>query len=275
MRRTIRAVVFLGALTWAAQVMAQMAEFPQEVPRGGTWEVGTGIGYSVGSYGTPFDTTAIEVPLDVSMQFERLRLEAIVPYLHIEGPYVSEGGVVVPGGGTRSGLGDAKVSVAWLFYRSGRTGLEVQGGVKFPTADSELGTDKVDYSAQANIYHVIPGGFFLFASAGYHWLGDYPAFPLDDGVFGVAGISYALGEVTSLGLTVLYHQKYLRSMDDLLTVTPSASWTLTSNVRLIGFGIWGLSDSSPDYGNGLRLVFIMTTDRAAFAVSQGRVSPTR
>jgi hypothetical protein len=253
MVRTIGAVVLSGTIAWTSQVMAQIAEFPQEVPPAGTWEIVTGLNYSVGSYGTPFDTTVIEAPVNLSLQLDRLRFDATIPYMRAEGPDAVVGGAVVPGSGTRSGLGDLKGGAAWLFYRGARTGVEIQGNVKIPTAGSDLGTDKVDYGAGANIYHLVSSGVFVYGSVGYHWLGDYLGVTLLDGVFGRAGASFRTSERTSLGVMLMYRQKYRDDLTDRLNVMPSISWDVTPRFRMTGFGLVGLTESSPDYGFGLRL----------------------
>src|SRR4029453_13325501 len=122
-----------------------------------TWEASVGADYSVGDYNAGDDTTVLSVPFVLRVQLDRLRLEAAVPVLDVEGPGSFAGGIVVPGhGGTtsRSGLGDVNLGAAFLLNRGGQSApsFEIAAIVKVPTASSDLGTGEFDYTAQLNVY---------------------------------------------------------------------------------------------------------------------------
>jgi hypothetical protein len=257
MLRTFGAMLCLGMLTYSSHVMAQFNGVLPEAPaERASWEVEAGADYSVGSYGLPMDTTAVRIPVSLRAQFDRFRLEVTVPYLYVEGPGSFASGIVVPGSGTmtrRSGLGDTTAGLAWAINRGAPTSFELEGTVKIPTADDQLGTGQADFLAQANVYRAVSEGVMLYASAGYHWIGDYPLFPLDDGVFGIAGVRFQTSERTSVGLIFAYHQSYAQYVDDKATISPAVAWGVTPRLRLSAFGAIGLTNSAPDYGFGLRL----------------------
>jgi hypothetical protein len=257
--RVIRAAVLLGATSWTVHASAQTVDPVQQPTSTTTWEALTGVDYSVGSYGAASDTTVVNVPLNLRVQIDRLRLEVTVPYLYVEGPgSFTGGGIVVPGNGattSRSGLGDVNAGAAWLIARGGQTApsIELQGTVKVPTADTGLGTGKMDYLAQVNLYQPLSPQLMLFVSGGYHLLGDYGAYTLKDGLIGLVGANFKPSEPTALGLTLAYHQEYLQGLGDQWIVSPYASWNVTQHLRFTGYGLVGLTDASPSFGLGLRL----------------------
>ncbi|MBU6473944.1 MAG: hypothetical protein KGQ94_14930, partial [Alphaproteobacteria bacterium] len=90
----------LGVLSFSAQAFADSSI---------AWQADTGFDYSVGKYGGQSDTRVLSIPLDLTLQADRLRLQATLPYLDVRGPGVFAGGVVVGGNNavtTRTGLGD-------------------------------------------------------------------------------------------------------------------------------------------------------------------------
>src|SRR6185295_8392493 len=152
-------VWFLAAIAWAFPASAQNSAPAQTAPSPEpssttTWEVFAGADYSVGDYNAASDTTVISAPVTVRVQLDRVRLEASVPYLYVDGPGTfAGGGVIVPGNNnatSRSGLGDVNLGAAFLINRGGQSApsFEIAGIVKVPTAGDGLGTKKFDYTAQ-------------------------------------------------------------------------------------------------------------------------------
>jgi hypothetical protein len=222
-----------------------------------TWEAFVGADYYVGDYGASSDTTVVSVPLALRVQIDRLRLEATVPYLYVDGPGTFVGGIVVPGGtgGSRSGLGDVNLGAAYLLNRGGPSGpsFEIAGIVKVPTARSGLGTEKFDYTAQLNVYQPLSTQVVVFASAGYQLLGDYGIYELKEGVVASAGLNFAASQGVSLGFGVNYRQEYYQGLGNYVSFSPYVQWPLGGMWRLTGYGLLGLTEASPRFGAGLRL----------------------
>ena len=47
-------------------------------------------------------------------------------------------------------------------------------------------------------------------------------------------------------------------LNDQFTLTPYALWTFAPHLRLSGYGIVGFTNSSPDIGGGVRLIFFQS-----------------
>ncbi len=223
-----------------------------------TWEVGAGVDYSTGRYGEASDTTVLSVPSSASVQVDRLRLEASIPYLEVKGPGAYVGGVIIPGSGTsmsNSGVGDATFGASWLVSRDGDVwpALEVAGTFKAPTAASGLGTGKWDYGASLNLYHSFSPKFMLFGAVGYQWLSDFGTFQLENGVTGSAGLNFKPTSDTALGATFDYRAQYFQGLDAQETVSPYALWNFSDHWRVTGYGTIGVTTSSPRIGGGIKL----------------------
>jgi outer membrane putative beta-barrel porin/alpha-amylase len=252
-------VLLVIAMSWALPSSAQTTAPAQEPASTTTWEAFVGADYSVGDYGGASDTTVVSVPLTLRAQLNRVRLEATVPYLHVEGPGTSAGGgIVVPGNqGTtsRSGLGDIYLGAAFLLNRGGQTApsFEIAGTAKIPTASSGLGTEEFDYGAQLNVYQPLTMRTLLFASAGYQVLGDFGTIELEDGITASAGINFTASMNLSVGVGVNYRQQYVADLGDYVSVSPYLQWSFGGMWRITGYGLVGLTDASPRFGAGLRL----------------------
>lgn len=259
MIRTSSAALCFAALGLTLPAAAQTTAPTQEPASTTTWEVFLGADYSVGDYGAASDTTVISAPVTLRVQLNRVRLEATVPYLYVDGPgTVAGGGVIVPGNNataSRSGLGDVNLGAAFLLNRGGQSApsFEVAGIVKVPTATSGLGTEKFDYTAQLNIYQPLSMQVLLFASAGYQILGDFGTFVLEDGIVASAGLNYSAAQNVSLGFGVNYRQQYYQGQGDYVSVSPYLQWSFGGMWRVTGYGLVGLTEASPRFGAGLRL----------------------
>lgn len=250
-------IALFVATVWALPSSAQTTTPTQEPASTTTWEAFIGVDYSVGDYNASSDTTVVSVPLVARIQLDRLRLEATVPYLYVDGPGSFAGGIIVPGGSgeSRSGLGDVYLGAAFLLNRGGASApsFEVQGLFKVPTASTDLGTGKFDYTAQLNVYQPISTQVLLFASAGYQILGDYGIYELEDGIVAAGGLNYAASQTFSLGFGVNYRQQYYQGLGAYVSVSPYMQWNVGPMWRITTYGLVGLTEASPRFGAGLRL----------------------
>ena len=225
-----------------------------------TWDVATGFDYSTGKYGGTSDTSILSVPIGMRAQLDKVRLELTVPYLDVKGPSTFAGGVVVGGNNavtTHSGLGDITTGAAWILHQDSALlpGVELAGTVKLPTASSSLGTGQFDYSIQTNLNHSVSQRVMLFGSLGYSWLSDFRGFNLEDGVTATGGLNLRSSDATNIGVSANYRQAYYRTLDDQFSLTPYALWTFAQHWRLSGYGLAGFTNSSPNIGGGIRLIF--------------------
>ena len=259
MIRARELVLFVIAVSWALPSSAQTTLPAQEPASTTTWEASLGADYSVGDYSAASDTSVVSIPLTLRAQLDRVRLEATIPYLYVEGPGTSAGGgIVVPGNHgttTRSGLGDIYLGVAFLLNRGGLSApsFEIAGIAKIPTASSGLGTEKFDFGGQLNVYQPLSMRALIFASAGYQVLGDFGSTELADGISASAGINFTASMSVSLGLGINYRQQYYADLGDYVSVSPYLQWSFGGMWRITGYGLVGLTEASPRFGAGLRL----------------------
>jgi hypothetical protein len=251
MIRITSALALLAAFFISAQASAE---------NNTAYEIGTGIDYSTGRYGAASDTSVISIPLELKFQFDKIRLQASIPYLRVQGPGSFVGGIIVPGSSgtsTRSGLGDVNLGATWMINQDTPSlpAFELGAVVKVPTASSGLGTGKTDYTAVLNSYHSFNPQFMLFASIGYQWLADFGTVNLENGVVASAGMNFKPSQTTSIGFAANYHQEYFKGLGDQFTVSPYALWNFDTNWRLVGYGTVGFTTASPKWGAGMRLVF--------------------
>ncbi len=249
--RSIHAIAMLGVLSFSAQAFADSSI---------AWQADTGFDYSVGKYGGQSDTRVLSIPLDLTLQADRLRLQATLPYLDVRGPGVFAGGVVVGGNNavtTRTGLGDLNLGAAYLLTRDSTElpAIEIAGTVKVPTAGNNLGTGKFDYTAQANLYHSLTTRLMLFGSVGYQWLSSFRTYKLENGALASAGVNYKLADDTNVGVSASYREEYYPGLGKQFSMTPYALWDFDTHWRLSGYGIVGFTDASPRLGGGMRLIF--------------------
>jgi hypothetical protein len=255
MRTSIIAGIICG-LAWAGPGLAQTNRDATPI----AWDLATGFDYSVGKYGAASDTSVVSIPFAGRLQMGQVRLELSVPYLDVHGPGDFASGVVVGGNNTittRTGIGDVTAGAAWILRPDDEDfpGIELAGTVKIPTASSSLGTGKFDYSIAANLSHNISPRVMVFGGVGYQWLSDTRGFNLENGVTALGGVNFRASDSTSIGLSASFRQTYYRPLDDQFSLTPYVLWTFAPRWRLSGYGLAGFTNSSPDLGGGLRLIF--------------------
>lgn len=259
MKNRIGTLVVCGFCAVFASPVVSAAE------AGVRWEFATGVDYSSGSYGGSVDTDILYVPFTVRAQGERLKFELTAPYMRLEGPGNVVGGsgspiVINPAQGslvTNSGLGDVVAGLGYSVPQLGDGGpfLELKTKMKIATAADGLGTDETDYSVQVDGYQMVGGRFTLIAGLGYQWLGDPTDLKLEDGLIGTLGFNLKTGPATDLGLLFDHRRESFAGLDDQRTLIPYVSWRTAKSLGLTLYGVFGMTDTSPDYGAGLQFTY--------------------
>src|SRR5690242_13836604 len=75
LNRIIGVAAFLAAASQPAYAQGFLY-WPQDV----TWQIGTGLDYSEGKYGSTTKTTILMVPVDARVELDRFRLDATLPW---------------------------------------------------------------------------------------------------------------------------------------------------------------------------------------------------
>ena len=227
------------------------------------FSLSTGIDFASGSYGGDVDIEDTYVPLTMTADYGRVAFRLTVPYLSVkapEGTIFDSGGEPLPGSGavtTESGLGDI-IASATLYdvINNQRLGLalDLTGKVKFATADEDkgLGTGEIDYSVQADFYKFLDD-FTLLSSVGYKFRGDPTGLDLNDVFMASLGGTYKFTPNVNGGLFFDYRESSVSGSDSIQELSAFVSRRVSENWRLQVYGLTGFTDSSPDWGGGVRL----------------------
>lgn len=224
-----------------------------------TVRIATGIEYSSGTYGGTDDINETYAPLSVSFNGRRLNARVTIPYLSVEGPFVTltDTGEEIVETGTESGLGDvlASLTVYDVAYSEDLgIAFDLTGKVKFGTADPDkgLGTGENDYSVLADVYK-----FFdrvtLMGTLGYKFRGDPAGLDLNDVMLGSVGGLCDCADRARFGLFYDFREASLTDSDDVRELTLFASQDLNHAWQLQYFVFKGFTDSGPEWGGGLQL----------------------
>jgi hypothetical protein len=228
-------------------------------------EIGYGVSYFAGDYGQPGeDTRVLYAPMTATIRAPNWRLEATVPFIQIQGPNNvagADGTPVVVGGGagpetTRSGLGDVLVGGGVYLPRAPNLPLfDLSAKMKVPTAATDLGTGRADYSAQLAAYQPVTPNLLLMASAGYQWLGSSDLYHLESGPTGMVGFNYKASSVVDTGATLNFTSRIADGIDHQLFVSPYVTWRAAKIWGLTAYALAGLTRSSPSAGGGIQITF--------------------
>lgn len=225
-------------------------------------QFGTGVDYSSGDYGDTDNTKILAVPFSVKVNKGNFFVRASLPYLHIKGPgsVVAGDGGAVPGGTpgavtSNDGIGDLSLSAGYSLPVSDSTYFDLIGRVKVPTASESkrLGTGTTDWTAEAALTHQY-GPLAVSVRGGRRFNGSSTNFPLQDVWLAGAGAYYQVGELT-LGLDYDWREASLPTASDRSELTASATYKLTSQLRLQGYGYTGFTNGSPDAGGGMQILY--------------------
>ncbi|HNP65261.1 MAG TPA: hypothetical protein PKH39_15095 [Woeseiaceae bacterium] len=227
------------------------------------YTLSTGIDFTSGSYGGDVDIEDTYVPLTATVDYGRVAFRLTVPYLSVkapEGTIFDPGGEPLPGSGaltTESGLGDIIGSVTFYDVINSTEldlAMDLTGKVKFATADEDkgLGTGESDYSVQADLYKFIDD-FTLMSSVGYKFRGDPAGLDLNDVFMASLGGTYKFTQDVNGGLFFDYRESSISGSDSVQELSAFVSRRVSENWRLQVYGLTGFTDSSPDWGGGIRL----------------------
>ena len=225
------------------------------------WSFSSGFELSRGDFNDSDRTEISFIPLTLRYRSGPWLAAVTVPYIRIDGPGDvvggADSGLIVGrdavGRSDEGGLGDIVASLSYAFFpeRPSLPLVELTGRIKLPTADEDdgLGTGKADYSLQVDVAKQW-GDLSTFGTLGYRVLGDPSGLELEDGLLGSLGFSYRLSGRISTGVAYDIRQASVSGTDDAQELVPFASYRWSESIRLGAYGVFGLSESSPDTGLG-------------------------
>ena len=248
---TLCALAYIG--------MGSVAAVADSTTNSGTVRIATGIEYSSGTYGGTDDINETYAPVSVSFNGGRVSARLTVPYLSVEGPFVTltDTGEELLDTETQSGLGDVLASLTVydvLYSESLGMAFDLTGRVKFGTADPDngLGPGENDYSMLGDVYK-----FFdrvtLMGTLGYKFRGDPAGLDLNDVMIGSVGGLCDCGQRARFGVFYDYREASLADGDEVRELMLFASKDLNRAWQLQYFVFKGFTDNGPEWGGGLQL----------------------
>jgi hypothetical protein len=252
------AAPFAAAVAMAALVIPAVASAQTE-----PWSlsVTSGVDYSSGDYGLAEDTDILVAPVSVRVTNDQWAFSASIPYISIDSPggvVVGPGGQPLPGvpsaGGDREGFGDLNLGANYTMTH-GEYDIDLGARVKLPTSDEDeqLGTGEADYAVSAEVSRVW-GGVIPFVNVGYRVLGDTDTLELEDGLTASAGLTVPAGNAVWI-FSYDYAEATTSGTEDSQEVFGGLSLPLGERTTVIGYGIAGLSEGSPDLGAGVLFTY--------------------
>lgn len=226
-------------------------------------KISTGIDYTSGDYGTGSTTRIVTIPTAVKYYTGPWMLGLNVPIIEVDGNSGVLGGtdgtVIVKKGETQKrqqvGLGDIVGSGGYTFFMDSKDMplIDLIAKIKFPTAENDVGTGAFDFSVQTDITKAI-GQWTPFGTLGYRFVGGRG---LNNIFFLSLGTSYKLNEKWAAGLIFDYRQSTSSQSDDPAEFMPFATWKLHKDWALMGYGLIGVTDGSPDHGGGIQIAYTL------------------
>jgi hypothetical protein len=265
----LRRLLASCALSLLAGAALAAEPAPTPTPRPLWWQLKASLGYhfSSGDYTGDANTVIQYVPLILTADVERWRIQGTIPWLYVSGPagIVESGPVPIESKGTANGLGDLLLRASylvpverllppdqpvpgWLPY------VDAIGLVKFPTASRSagLGTGEFDFGIESELTWTV-GRWTPFCSLGYRFLGSPPGIHLYDVITAAAGSLYRFSPALSSGAQLAYRQPATAQNGQQLDLIPYVSWVVTPPWSLDSYVSIGLADGSPDVGFGTQL----------------------
>lgn len=249
MRQLSRALGLSAAATALTAVPAHAEDYVQ---------VGIGVDYSSGDYGTTPDTNIVAIPVSFKLKQGDFFVRASLPYLHVEGPTVPGDGGGLPGPGlanSRSGIGDLTFAAGYSLPLGDTTYFDLSGRVKLPTASEieGLGTGTTDFTAESELTQMF-GGTSVSVRGGRRFNGSNAQFPLADVWQAGGSIYHTAGNVT-FGLDYDWRDAALPTSFDRSELAGTVAYKFESGLRLQGYAYTGFTNGSPNLGGGLQLLY--------------------
>lgn len=157
-----------------------------------------------------------------------------------------------------SGLGDIILRAGYvlLVEKSPLPQLRMSLFVKTPTAAASdgLGTGKFDYGGGLDLTQWF-GDLHLTGEIQYTWQGKVSSFDLKNYFSYTAGVGYQLLESLEPMLLVKGATAPSGYSDNLLEARGRLIWSASDTTQLDLYGSRGFSDSSPEYGGGIAVIY--------------------
>ncbi len=230
-----------------------------------------GAEYVEGDYGTDQTSYYFQIPLSVSYRNNNYLLELWVPFAATNA--ISENiiiGAPERGGGPPTsgsttieaqetdeyGLGDIVLVASYFLPSRSRTEYSVTGVIKLGTGDRDkfLGTGETDYAVEGG-FSTPMGKTHLFGALGYQLTGDPPGVDLNNVFYARIGDALPLRNNREVGLSLYLSEELAEGRQPFQELDLFYSAMLERDHRLYTYFRTGFTDSSPDWGLGIRYTY--------------------
>lgn len=152
------------------------------------------------------------------------------------------------------GLGDVTVAFSAVPFRTDAgTRLTLGARVRLPTADADrsLGIDDTALAVSSTLAHSFGGQTAVYGSIGYERAFQSEA----NAFFAQLGAETYIVPRILLGSSIDWAQAGSELRRDSTQATLYAGYDAGSEIRFLAYGVAGLTDTSPDIGAGLRVIY--------------------
>lgn len=251
--------IFLTLLFTLTNVYAEEVIREVTEPKGKEWELSEAFNYSRGEYGTGSLIQIYELDSTLKRFFERGDISLTVPFISIKADsqvtivrgFAQRVRTTRTGRETTSGIGDLSLNGSYYLlseYNNEPLDLDLNGYVKFPTADEGKGLGTGEFDAGPGISF---GKRFLedwraFADIYYIFIGDPSGIDLKDQTSFDVGVSYDF--TSELTGSFAYEQStaLVSGGQDPEAISLGLNYKFNETFRAFGGLAFGLSDASPD-----------------------------
>lgn len=153
-----------------------------------------------------------------------------------------------------NGLGDITIAVSGVPFRTDAgTRLTLGARVRIPTADADrsLGIDDTALATSATLAHSFAGQTAVYGSIGLEHAFESQA----NAFFAQIGAETYVMPRVLLGSSVDWAQANSELRRDSTQATLYAGYDASTELRFLAYGTAGLTDTSPDLGVGLRVIY--------------------
>lgn len=238
------------------------------------FNLGVGVDYTSGKYGTDTTTRILQVPVTAKYTTGDWSFKASLPWMRVQGDPnvvpglgtvvnlnprgrgrgidVGTGGTTTTGDDTATGIGDLRLSATYSLPTTSGLGVDFTANAKVATADEDkgLGTGANDYGVAVDLYRDF-SGTTLFGGVGYTWLGESDYIDVDAVANANVGASWKVADASSVGLVYDWREAATVTTEARSELTGFYAFPAGERSRLQVYATKGFSDGSPDWGAGV------------------------
>ena len=232
--------------------------------------VSIGLEYDRGDFGTDQTSYYFQVPLSISYRKNDYLVELWVPFaatnattenIIVGAPEKGRGSPNSPTSTITEetdeyGLGDIIIAATYFLPIRSRAEYSLTGVIKFGTGDPDkfLGTGENDYALEGGFSTPV-GKTYLYGALGYQLTGEPEGVELNNVFYGRIGNALSLRDNREAGLSLYLSEALATGRQSFTELDIFYSAMLSRDRRIYSYFRKGFTDSSPDWGLGIRYTY--------------------